>query len=189
MSLGRAARLLILWRHASPVSRRTETPTPHASPSRRRKRRSPGRYAVSARTGEPVDADPRIAERGNGGTGAPSTVLGGARDRRHRRCRCRHRFRIGLRRRAGNTISTAPSVVEVDGVTAPSSMLRAGQVVAIRTRGAGGLFAEASRCRREVSGTIDGVELGPATLTIAGQAVSVPPGTWGADTALGWATG
>jgi hypothetical protein len=73
--------------------------------------------------------------------------------------------------------------VDIDGTEGTPSALRAGQIVVIQAKGSTATpVAQTISVRRQVTGRIESIELGTGTLTIAGQAVSVPAGTWGADT-------
>jgi hypothetical protein len=135
--------------------------------------------------GEPVAEEPsaaasKITERGIGGTGAPSTVaergIGGT-------------GIIGVITGFASICVNGLEVhydgsatIEIDGATASASALRAGQIVAIQTAGSpGASLAQTISVRREVAGRIEAVELGSGALTVAGQPVTVPAGTWGAD--------
>jgi hypothetical protein len=136
-------------------------------------------------TGAPVPAS-RVADRGIGGTGIGGTGIGGT--------------GIGGSGIGGTGIVGVvtgfasvcvdglevaydnSALVDVDGQAASPAALRAGQIVVIQAQGpAGAPSAQTISVRREVTGRIEAVELGSGTLTIAGQPVSVPAGTWGAD--------
>jgi hypothetical protein len=74
------------------------------------------------------------------------------------------------------------TVVDIDGKSAPLAALRAGQLVVIRAEGPPtALHAKTISVRSEAIGQIEALDVGSGTLTIAGQAVAVPPGAWGAS--------
>ena len=118
-------------------------------------------------TGEEVTASPsQIADRGIGGTGVVGVVTGFG-----------SVFVNGLEIQYDNA-----AAVDIDGTPSSVAVLRVGQLVALRAQGpATAPYATAISVRSEVIGRIEGVELGSGTLTIAGQSVSVPDGTWGAN--------
>jgi Domain of unknown function (DUF5666) len=109
---------------------------------------------------------PRVADRGIGGTGIVGVITGFA-------SVCVD----GLEVKYDSSVS-----VDIDGTAVSVADLRAGQIVAIQAQGqAAAPVARTISVRREVTGRIEAVELGSGLLTIAGQPVSVPAGTWGAD--------
>ena len=72
--------------------------------------------------------------------------------------------------------------VDLNGIVGTAAALRAGQVVVIQADGPpGALHARTMSLRQEVSGRIEAIELGSGLLTIAGQQVAIPAGTWGAN--------
>jgi hypothetical protein len=118
-------------------------------------------------TGAPATAPvPRTAERGIGGTGIVGVVTGFG-----------SVFVDGVEIRYDDS---AP--VDIDGTRSSAAALRAGQLVAIRAEGpATAPYATTISVRSAVSGRIEALELGSGMLTIGGQAVLVPVGTWGAN--------
>jgi hypothetical protein len=119
-------------------------------------------------TGSPVAMAPAIrsADRGIGGTGIVGVVTGFG-----------SIFVNGVEVEYDDTAS-----IDIDGTAASASALRAGQMVAIQAEGpAFSPHAKAISVRTAVAGRIEALELGTGMLTIAGQAVSVPDGTWGAN--------
>ena len=119
-------------------------------------------------TGAPVSMAPAIqsADRGIGGTGIVGVVTG-----------------FGSVFVDGFEVEyDESSSVDIDGAASSVTALRAGQLVAIQADGSTlSPHARSISVRTAVSGRIEALELGTGTLTIAGQAVSVPAGTWGAD--------
>jgi len=72
--------------------------------------------------------------------------------------------------------------IDLDGSPVTVSMLRAGQIVAIRTLGpTGDLHARMISIRSEVIGPIERMDPGSRRMTVAGQPVSVADNTWGAN--------
>jgi hypothetical protein len=118
-------------------------------------------------TGAPASATmQRTAERGIGGTGIVGVVTGFG-----------SIFVNGMEIRYDDS---AP--VDIDGTVSSATALRAGQLVAIRADGpAAAPYATKISVRSAVTGRIEALELGSGMLTIGGQAVSVPAGTWGAS--------
>ncbi|MDR3533271.1 MAG: DUF5666 domain-containing protein [Rhodopila sp.] len=135
----------------------------------------------AGRNGGPV-----VADRGIGGTGAPMAVPGLS--------------RVGDRGIGGTgvvgVITGFASVcvnglevrydrsaaVDINGTPASASALRAGQMVVIQAEGAAkASYARTISVRHEVAGRIESVQLRSGMLTIGGQPVSVPEGTWGAN--------
>ncbi|MGD0104242.1 MAG: DUF5666 domain-containing protein [Rhodopila sp.] len=108
----------------------------------------------------------RTADRGIGGTGIVGVVTGFG-----------SVFVNGI-----EVAYDAAASVDIDGDAASVSALRAGQLVAIRAEGpADSPHARMISVRSAAAGRIEAMELNSGTLTIAGQAVSVPAGTWGAN--------
>lgn len=106
----------------------------------------------------------RVADRGIGGTGIIGVVTGFA-------SICVNGLEVRY---------DASARVDIDGDTSSVAALRAGQVVVIQAQGIpAALQARTISIRREVAGRIDAVEPATGTLTVAGQPVSVPGGTWG----------
>jgi hypothetical protein len=117
-------------------------------------------------TGTP-EATPLIVDRGIGGTGIVGVITGFA-------SVCVDGLEVAY---------DGSSVVDIDGTPASTADLRVGQIVAIQAReSAVTPVAKTISVRRQVTGRIEAIELGSGTLTVAGQPVSVPAGTWGADT-------
>jgi Domain of unknown function (DUF5666) len=74
------------------------------------------------------------------------------------------------------------AAIDIDGDTAPASALRAGQMVAIEAEGpANAPLARTISVRSMVAGRIEAIEVGSATLVIAGQTVAVAESTWGGN--------
>lgn len=131
-------------------------------------------------------AIPPIADRGIGGTGAPGSTsaalqiadrgIGGT-------------GIVGVVTGFGSIFVNgieveydATAAVDSDGSPSSVSALRAGQLVAIQADGpANAPHAKAIAIRSMAAGRIEALELGSGTLTIAGQAVTVPDGTWGGN--------
>jgi hypothetical protein len=129
---------------------------------------------------------PSVADRGIGGTGAPRAAaatmqtadrgIGGT-------------GIVGVVTGFGSIFVNGIEVeydgsatVDIDGTAASVSALRAGQLVAIQADGpATALQARTIAVRSAASGRIEALELGSGMLTIAGQPVTVPAGTWGAN--------
>lgn len=150
-----------------------------------------------------IDGGPLIADRGIGGTGAPtvSNLAGTASSAPSAAAVTRVADRgiggtgiggtgivgviTGFASVCVNGLEVAydnNASVDLNGTAATVSALRAGQVVVIQADGAATtLHARTISVRQEVSGRIEAVELGSGVLTIAGLPVSVPPGTWGAN--------
>jgi hypothetical protein len=131
-------------------------------------------------TGAPQGRGQR-ADRGIGGTGIGGTGIGGT-------------GIIGVITGFASICVNGVEVtydksasVDIDGSAGTAAALRAGQVVAIQARDAtavplvGTIVAEKISVRRQVTGKIGSVEPATSTLTVAGQTVMVPAGTWGAD--------
>lgn len=118
-------------------------------------------------TGAPVAMAPAItADRGIGGTGIVGVVTGFG-----------SVFVDGIEVEYDNSAR-----IDVDGVASSVSALRAGQLVAIQADGpANSPHAKAISVRTAVTGRIEALEPGSGALTIAGQTVLVPDGTWGAN--------
>jgi Domain of unknown function (DUF5666) len=119
-------------------------------------------------TGAPMgnQATFKEADRGIGGTGIVGVITGFA-------SICVNGIEVRYDKSA---------VVDIDGSAATVSALRAGQVVVIQAQGPKGTpVAQTISVRREIAGRVESVELDSGTLTIAGQQVSVPSGTWGAN--------
>jgi hypothetical protein len=107
-----------------------------------------------------------IAEKGIGGTGIVGVITGFA-------SVCVDGLEVHY---------DATAAVDIDGTATSASALRVGHVVVIKADGSSAApQARTISVRNELAGRIESVELGSGTLTIAGQAVSVPAGTWGAD--------
>lgn len=121
--------------------------------------------AVVADRGIGGTGKPQLADRGIGGTGIVGVITGFA-------SICVN----GLEVHFDNAAS-----VDIDGIPASAAALRAGQVVAVLASGpASEPVARSISVRREVVGRIEAIGLESGTLTVAGQAVAVTPGTWGA---------
>ncbi len=136
--------------------------------------------------GGPLVADPLVSDRGIGGTGGPATVsatsqiadrgIGGT-------------GVVGVVTGFGSVFVNGLEIqydktasVDIDGARSSVAALRVGQLVAIRAEGsANAPFTRTISVRSEVVGRIEGLELGSGMLTVAGQAVSIQPGTWGAN--------
>jgi hypothetical protein len=117
-------------------------------------------------TGAPADAALQVAERGIGGTGIVGVVTGFG-----------SVFVNGMEIRYDDS---AP--VDIDGSASSAAALRAGQLVAIQAEGpASAPYARTISVRSAVAGRIEALELGSGMLTIGGQTVLVPEGTWGAN--------
>jgi hypothetical protein len=119
-------------------------------------------------TGAPVVISPldQTSDRGIGGTGIIGVVTGFG-----------SIFVDGMEIRLDD-----PAAIDIDGNTAPASSLRAGQMVAIQAEGpANAPLATTVSVRSMVTGRIDAIEVGSATLVIAGQTVSVAEATWGGN--------
>ena len=134
----------------------------------------------------PSIAAPMVADRGIGGTGAPAVTpvaiqtadrgIGGT-------------GIVGVVTGFGSVFVNgmeiqydAAAPVDIDGSVSSAAELRAGQLVAIQAGGpATAPRARTISVRSAVIGRIEASELGSGTLTIGGQAVSVPNGTWGAN--------
>jgi hypothetical protein len=113
-------------------------------------------------TGAPP-ANSQLAERGIGGTGIVGVITGFA-------SVCVDGLEVAY---------DGSAVVDIDGTAGTPSALRAGQIVVIQAKGSTATpLAQTISVRRQVTGRIESIELGTGTLTIAGQAVSVPAGTW-----------
>jgi hypothetical protein len=130
--------------------------------------------------------EPAVADRGIGGTGAPVAMataiqtvdrgIGGT-------------GIVGVVTGFGSVFVNGIEVeydasvsVDIDGNASSVSALRAGQLVAIQAEGpAASPHARMISVRSAVTGRIEALELGSGMLTIAGQAVTVPDGTWGAN--------
>jgi hypothetical protein len=109
---------------------------------------------------------PRVADRGIGGTGIVGVITGFG-------SVCVNGLEVRYDRSAS---------VERDGAPIQAAALRAGQLVVIRAEGPlGDPYTTMISVRREVAGRIEAIDLAAGTVTIAGQAVSVPSETWGAD--------
>ena len=136
--------------------------------------------------GAPLVAPSLVAERGIGGTGAPAAAPAAKRtaDRGIGGTGI-----VGVVTGFGSVFVNGTEIqydnstlVDIDGDASPSSALRAGQLVAIRAEGpATARRATVISVQSAVIGRIEALELGSGTLTIAGQAVSVPNGTWGGN--------
>jgi hypothetical protein len=136
--------------------------------------------------GAPPIVAPAVADRGIGGTGAPVAMataiqtvergIGGT-------------GIVGVVTGFGSVFVNGIEVeydasvsVDIDGNASSVSALRAGQLVAIQAEGpADSPHARMISVRSAVTGRIEALELGSGMLTIAGQAVTVPDGTWGAN--------
>jgi Domain of unknown function (DUF5666) len=117
-------------------------------------------------TGAPADAALEVAERGIGGTGIVGVVTGFG-----------SVFVNGMEIRYDDS---AP--VDIDGSASSAAALRVGQLVAIQAEGpVSAPYARAISVRSAVAGRIEALELGSGMLTIGGQTVLVPEGTWGAN--------
>ena len=119
-------------------------------------------------TGGPLtmSATMQLADRGIGGTGIVGVVTGFG-----------SIFVDGLEIQYNNA-----AAVDIDGAPSSVAALRVGQLVAIRADGpATTPNATAISIRNEVIGRIEAANRRSHTLTIAGQAVSMAPGTWGAS--------
>ncbi len=119
-------------------------------------------------TGGPLtmSATTQLADRGIGGTGIVGVVTGFG-----------SIFVDGLEIQYNNA-----AAVDIDGAPSSVAALRVGQLVAIRADGpATTPNATAISIRNEVIGRIEAANRRSHTLTIAGQAVSMAPGTWGAS--------
>jgi hypothetical protein len=113
-------------------------------------------------TGAPV----QVAERGIGGTGIVGVVTGFG-----------SVFVNGMEIRYDDS---AP--VDIDGSASSAAALRVGQLVAIQAEGpVSAPYARTISVRSAVAGRIEALELGSGMLTIGGQTVLVPEGTWGAN--------
>jgi len=127
-----------------------------------------------------------VADRGIGGTGAPASM---AAARRAADRGIGGTGIVGVVTGFGSVFVNgieveydAAASVDIDGDAASVSALRAGQLVAIRADGpADSPHARIISVRSAAAGRIEAMEPNSATLTIAGQTVSVPPGTWGAN--------
>jgi hypothetical protein len=127
-----------------------------------------------------VDGGPLVSDRGIGGTGAPNRVadrgIGGT-------------GIVGVVTGFGSVFVDGIEVryddnapVDIDGTASSVAALRAGQLVAIQADGpVAAPYARTISVRSAVTGRIEALELGSGTLTIGGQPVSVPEGTWGAN--------
>jgi Domain of unknown function (DUF5666) len=117
-------------------------------------------------TGAPADAALQVAERGIGGTGIVGVVTG-----------------FGSVFVNGMEIGyDASAPVDIDGSASSAAALRAGQLVAIQAEGpVSAPYARTISVRSAVAGRIEALELGSGMLTIGGQSVLVPEGTWGAN--------
>jgi hypothetical protein len=117
-------------------------------------------------TGAPADAALQVAERGIGGTGIVGVVTG-----------------FGSVFVNGMEVGyDASAPVDIDGSASSAAALRVGQLVAIQAEGpASAPYARTISVRSAVAGRIEALELGSGMLTIGGQTVSVPEGTWGAN--------
>jgi hypothetical protein len=140
--------------------------------------------AALCRTGP--DGGAVVADRGIGGTGSPLVVHAAAQITDHG---------IGDTGIVG-VITGFASIcvngievhyddtvtVDVDGTAATIATLRAGQMVVIQADGSRpAAYARTISVRNELIGQIQSVMPGSATLTVAGQPVSVPVGIPGAD--------
>jgi hypothetical protein len=136
--------------------------------------------------GGPLVAAPLVADRGIGGTGAPAATPAAMRttDRGIGGTGI-----IGVVTGFGSVFVDgveiqydASAPVDIDGTRSSPAALRAGQLVAIEVEGP--LTAPHARTiwvQSAVIGRIESLELGSGMLTIGGQSVSVPQGTWGAN--------
>lgn len=108
-------------------------------------------------TGGPASGT-ALADRGIGGTGIVGVITG-----------------FGSVIVNGLEVAYDPAApIEVDGMSAPGSELRAGQLAVISATGdAGGLHATSIAVRHEVSGPIEAVSDGGKVLQVAGQRVDV----------------
>ncbi|MEA2774573.1 MAG: hypothetical protein QOD93_7535 [Acetobacteraceae bacterium] len=114
----------------------------------------------------PMGTAVEIVDRGIGGTGIVGVVTGFG-----------SVFVNGIEINCDDAAS-----VDIDGNPSSVAALRAGQLVAIQAEGyATSPHAKAISVRSAATGRIEALELGSGTLTIAGQAVLVPDGTWGAS--------
>jgi hypothetical protein len=143
------------------------------------------------------DNGPLIADRGIGGTGAPATGVVASKSADTSSVAFTQLAERGIGGTGivgvitgfasvcvnGLEVAYDPAIpVDRDGTAANASSLRAGQVVVIQAEGPpDALHARTISLRHEVSGRIEAVELGSGLLTIAGQPVAIPSGTWGAD--------
>jgi hypothetical protein len=117
-------------------------------------------------TGAP-EAAPLVADRGIGGTGIVGVITGFA-------SICVDGLEVAY---------DGSSVIDIDGTAATTADLRAGQIVAIQAQASAATpVAKTISVRRQVIGRIESIKRDSGTLTIAGQPVSVPAGTWGAGT-------
>lgn len=118
-------------------------------------------------TGAPVSLAPAItADRGIGGTGIVGVVTGFG-----------SVFVDGIEVAYDNS-----ATVDIDGGVSSVSALRAGQLVVVQADGSvASPYAKTISVRTAVAGRIDALERGSGTLTVAGQTVAVPEGTWGAN--------
>ncbi len=129
------------------------------------------------------DGGPLIAERGIGGTGAPESAVMRTADRGIGGTGI-----VGVVTGFGSVFVDGVEIryddsarVDTDGTASPASDLRAGQLVAIRASGPPTApYATTISVRSAVSGRIEAVAPGTGLLTVGGQAVLVPDGTWGA---------
>ena len=138
------------------------------------------------RTSAMPGALPSIADRGIGGTGAPQSPIASVQtaDRGIGGTGI-----VGVVTGFGSIFVNGIEVeydesaaVDIDGTAASVSALRAGQLVAVQADGpATAPHARTIAVRSVATGRIEALELGSGTLTIAGQPVTVPDGTWGAN--------